>query len=270
MRGLCAVAGMTRQNYYRQRRVRRCEEIDEALVVSLVQAERQAQPRLGGRKLLRLLGAELRRAGVEIGRDRFFGVLRRHDLLIKRRRRGVRTTQSGHGWRVYANLVKDRTITAPHQVLVSDITYIRTDEGFLYLCLVMDAYSRAIVGYDSSDTLEAEGALRALSQALAQLPAGSRAIHHSDRGSQYCSHAYTGQLRQAGVQISMTETNHCYENSQAERLNGILKQEYGLGSTWRRKSDVRRAVSEAVQLYNHRRPHQALGYEFPMCVHAAA
>jgi transposase InsO family protein len=250
--------------------VRRRQEIDEELVVSLVRAERQLQPRLGGRKLLRLIGPELARAGVEMGRDRFFEVLRGRDLLVPRKVRRARTTWSGHGLPVYENLVKDVVVTGPHQVLVSDITYIRTDEGFLYLCVVMDAYSRAIVGFDCSDTLEVEGALRALSQALGQLPAGSKAIHHSDRGSQYCSRAYTEQLREAGVRISMTEENHCYENSQAERLNGILKQEYGLGATWRRKSDVRRAVSESVRLYNHRRPHQALGYAFPMTVHHAA
>ena len=138
------------------------------------------------------------------------------------------------------------------------------------MVLVMDAYSRAIVGFDCSDSLEAEGALRALSMALAQRPAGRRPIHHSDRGCQYCCKAYVDALRAAEVGISMTEENHCYENAQAERLNGILKQEYGLGGGFSRKSDAYEAVREAVWLYNHRRPHQSLSYACPMAVHAVA
>jgi len=181
----------------------------------------------------------------------------RNDLMPKvvRVKRPARTTDSRHSFRVYGNLVKDLEIVRPHQVLVSDMTYIRTDEGFLYLCLVMDAFSRAIVGHDCSDTLEREGAIRALDLALKQLPPGSGAIHHSDRGSQYCCHEYVGLPEAATVSISMTRENHCYENSQAERLNGILKREYGLGGTFGRKGEAMRAVSEAVHLYNWRRRH---------------
>ena len=171
---------------------------------------------------------------------------------------------------MYENLLKGRDLTGPHQALVSDITYIRTEEGFVYLCLVMDSFSRAIVGFDCSDTLEREGALRALAQALGQLPAGHETVHHSDRGSQYCCQEYVGKLQGAGVSISMTQENHCYENAQAERLNGIVKQEYGLGGTFGRKSEALRAVTEAVGLYNWRRPHQSLGYAVPMAVHRAA
>ena len=226
--------------------------------------------RLGARKLLHLLRADLAKAGVEIGRDRFFEILRRRELLIERTVRSARTTDSRHTFRVYANLFKDLQLTGPHQALVSDITYIRTAEGFVYLCLVMDAFSRAIVGYDCSDSLEREGALRALNQALRQRPSGCQTIHHSDRGSQYCCHEYVQRLQDAAVVISMTQESHCYENSQAERLNGILKQEYGLGTTFGLKSEARRAVSEAVHLYNWRRPHQCLGYAVPMHVHQAA
>jgi transposase InsO family protein len=260
---------MTRQNYYKKRRRRQRLEVDEELVVKLVRQERQVQPRLGGRKLLCLVRRELAKASISIGRDRFFGLLRRHNLLIERRLYSVRTTDSRHSFRVYVNLLKDLALIRPHQALVSDITYVRTEEGFVYLCLVMDAFSRAIVGYDCSDNLEREGALRALRQALAQLPVGSVAIHHSDRGSQYCCSEYVGLLEAAKVSISMTQENHCYENAQAERLNGILKQEYGLGATFGLKSEARRAVAEAVALYNHRRPHTALGYAMPMDVHGA-
>lgn len=261
---------MSRQNYYKRRRLRQRREVDEALVVSLVRSERQSQPRLGTRKLHHLLRAEFSAAGVAMGRDRLFEVLRRHDLLICRRCRSVRTTRSRHSFAVYENLLKDMDVGGPHEAWVSDITYLRTETGFVYLALVMDAYSRTIVGYDCSDTLEATGVQRALAQALRQLPDGSQPIHHSDRGSQYCCHEYIGMLREAGVKVSMTEENHCYENGQAERLNGILKGEYGLGRTFRNKRDALAAVREAVYLYNHRRPHQALAYAFPMQVHQAA
>jgi transposase InsO family protein len=268
--GLCQVAGMTRQNYYKQRRQRQRRQVDEELVVQLVCQERAVQPRLGGRKLLHMVRGELGKAGVNMGRDRFFETLGRHELLIERTVRSARTTNSRHSFRVYENLLKDRELTGPHQALVSDITYIRTKEGFLYLCLVMDAFSRAIVGFDCSDTLEREGALRALCQSLRQLPKGCEAVHHSDRGSQYCCHEYVQRLEGAGVAISMTQENHCYENAQAERLNGILKQEYGLGGLFGRKCDALRAVGEAVAIYNWRRPHQSLGYASPMQVHEVA
>ena len=262
---------MSRQNYYKQRQQRHRRSVDEALIVQLVRQERQVQPRLGTRKLQHMLSDEWAQAGVSIGRDRLFGVLRRHDLLILRRRRYARTTDSRHGLAVYGNLLKEAVLTGPHQAWVSDITYLRTRQGFMYLSLVMDAFSRKIVGYDCHDRLESEGALRALSMAMRQLPAGtSSLIHHSDRGCQYCCGRYTERLLQRGFQISMTEENHCYENSRAERLNGILKQEYGLGTVCVSKSNGVKAVKEAVKLYNGRRPHQALGYRCPDHVHSAA
>jgi putative transposase len=267
---LCHAAGMARQNYYKMRTQRKRQVIAESLVLDLVRQERAIQPKLGARKLLHLIRSDLDSAGVSIGRDRFFALLSTHDFLIERKVNGCRTTDSWHGFRVYLNLLKDRDLTGPHQALVSDITYIRTDEGFVYLALVMDAYSRVIVGFDCSDSLEAEGALRALGKALGQLPDVRETIHHSDRGSQYCCKAYVGALKAAGVRISMTEENHCYENAQAERLNGILKQEYGLGDGFACKQDAYAAVRQAVYLYNHRRPHQSLAYAFPMAVHTAA
>lgn len=267
---LCQAAGMTRQNYYKQRSVRLRAFVDEQLMLELIRRERSRQPHLGGRKLLHLLAPELESAGAGIGRDRFFALLKQHDLLIKRCRRAARTTQSGHGFAVYPNLARDLTLTMPHQLLVSDITYVRTVEGFMYLCLVMDAFSRMIVGYDCSDSLEMEGALRALSMALKQLPVDHGAMHHSDRGIQYCCRAYVHRLCEANMRISMTEANHCYENSQAERLNGTLKREYGLGGTFAAKAQVLPQVRQAVMLYNHHRPHQALAYAMPAQVHAVA
>jgi putative transposase len=264
---LCRLVGMTRQNYYKQRQARQQQVIGEKLVLELVLQERCRQPRLGARKVLHLIEPELERAGARIGRDRFLELLRRHELLIERRVQAARTTNSRHLYELYPNLAKDAVVSASHQLLLSDITYLRTLEGFMYLCLVSDAFSRSIVGYDCSDSLEMEGALRALAMALAQLPEASQAIHHSDRGCQYCCGPYIGALRQRGLRISMTEENHCYENAQAERLNGILKQEYGLGQRFKSKADARAAVKEAAMLYNHYRPHTALSYRMPMAVH---
>ena len=267
---LCRSVGMTRQNYYKERTQRKRQLIAESLVLDLVRQERAMQPNLGGRKLLHLIRSDLESAGVSIGRDRFFALLLAHDMLIERKTRHCRTTNSWHGFRVYPNLIKECLLTGPHQALVSDITYIWTDEGFVYLALVMDAWSRAIVGFDCSDNLEAVGALRSLSMSLGQLPNGCHAIHHSDRGSQYCCQAYVGMLQESGLRISMTEENHCYENAQAERLNGILKQEYALGDGFACKGDAYEAVRQAVHLYNYRRPHQSLLYQCPMTVHIAA
>jgi transposase InsO family protein len=258
---------MSRQNYYEQRRQRERWTVEEGLVLELVRVERSRQPRLGGRKLWWLIHGELEQAGVGLGRDRFFGLLKRHDLLIARRRWCCRTTQSRHGFRVYVNLAKELALTGSHQLWVSDITYLRTDAGFMYLALVMDAYSRKIVGFDCSDSLEAEGARRALRMALRQLPPGARPMHHSDRGVQYCCGEYVGMLDGAGLSISMTQENHCYENGKAERLNGILKQEYLLGQTQASKAAALRLVREAVVLYNEHRPHGALGNRYPSQVH---
>ena len=261
---------MSRQNYYKSRRFRQGRQFDHELILALVSHERSLQPKLGCRKLLELIHPDLSQAGVRIGRDSFFKLMSEQQLLIERRTRCVTTTNSRHSFRVYGNLVKDIDITHVHQVLVSDITYIRTDAGFVYLSLIMDAYSRKIVGYDCSDRLESEGCLRSLAQAIEQLPPGYSVIHHSDRGSQYCCHAYVEMLKSAGLSISMTEENHCYENAQAERLNGILKQEYLLGQGFKTKADSYAAIDQAIYLYNTRRPHQALNYQIPARVHRVA
>jgi transposase InsO family protein len=267
---LCVCAGMSRQNYYKQRRLRERVAVDESLVLELIRRERSRQPMIGTRKLLGLIDADLKSAGVEMGRDRFFGLLSRHNLLVVPKRRSVCTTSSWHGFGVYPNLAGDLELSGVHQLWVSDITYIRTLEGFMFLSLVMDVFSRTIVGYNTSDSLEMEGALAALSMAQKQLPASKQPVHHSDRGSQYCCREYITKLKSREIRISMTEQNHCYENAKAERLNGILKQEYGLGETFANKQQVPEAVKEAVTLYNNYRPHNSLGNRMPMSVHTAS
>ena len=171
---------------------------------------------------------------------------------------------------MFRNLVKDLEVKAPNEVWVSDLTYLRTLEGFLYLALITDKYSRKIVGWNMGDNLEAVGCTRALERALEELPAGSRPIHHSDQGSQYCCHEYVKRLGERGLQVSMTESNHCAENALAERMNGILKQEYGLATEFGSKTRAQAAVRQSIHLYNTRRPHGALCNRFPAEVHQAA
>ena len=260
---------MSRANYYARRRLRKRRRVEEDLVVALVRQERSVQPRLGVRKLVVLVKEALAKAEVKLGRDRFFEVLREHDLLLKpRRSESPRTTQSYHTLPVFINLVKGREFRQPNEVWVGDLTYLRTEEGFLFLALLTDKVSRHIVGHHCSDSLESIGCQKALQMALEQLPRGRRVIHHSDRGCQYCCHQYVALARSREVVLSMTEVEHCAENAMAERMNGILKSEYGLDQWFKTKELTKKAVKQAIYLYGNRRPHTALNYQFPAQVHA--
>lgn len=268
MKAVCWALGMSRQNYYAGRKRRQRRQVEAELVVELVRSERRLQPRLGTRKLRVLLQGPLAQAGVRLGRDRFFEVLRGQGLLLApRRSQNPCTTDSYHNLPVFRNLIKGHTFTQPNQVWVSDLTYLRSDEGFMYLSLLTDKVSRYIVGYHCADTLEVTGSLAALEMALQQMPAGAKPIHHSDRGSQYCSHQYVNRSVDAGLTMSMTETDHCAENALAERVNGILKNEYGLDQQFKTKEQVKHAAAQAIHFYRTRRPHTALGNRFPAQVH---
>lgn len=264
---LCDFVDMTRQNFYAYKRERTKQNLDEDLIVSLVLDERKLQPRLGGRKLFYLLEDEFIKHGIEIGRDRFFDILRVHNLLVKKRKRVAKTTDSYHCLPVFNNIIDDLEVTAPHQVLVSDLTYIKVGNSFVYASLITDRYSRKIVGAYLGDTLESIGCQKALKQALKQLPSGANVIHHSDRGCQYCCHDYIEMLNSCHVKVSMTEKYHCYENSVAERVNGILKDEYSLAVCFKTKEQALKSFNQAIMLYNNRRPHLGLNYATPEEVH---
>lgn len=268
--GLCRLVGISRQGYYRLRKVRERQQVDEDLVVQLVRGERALHPRMGARKLHLELKESLVQAGVDLGRDRFSDILKRADLLVERKKNSIRTTFSNHTLPVYRNLLYDLEPTASNQVWVSDITYICTDKGFLYLALVTDLYSRKIVGWHLGESLEATECLKALQMAIEQLPAHRWPIHHSDRGSQYCCHLYVQALQERGLPISMTEKNHCYENCYAERVNGILKDEYNLDLGFRNKKHAQLAVAQSIDLYNNHRPHGSIGMRKPAQFHRAA
>lgn len=261
---------MSRQNYYKTRKKRKCQAVDEVLIKRLVLDERALQPRVGGRKLLKMLRPRLKRCGIFLGRDRFFETLKNQGLLLGKLRSSPRTTNSYHNLPVFFNRVKSKQLTGPNQVWAADITYLRKNDTFMYLSLITDMYSRKIVGYHLGSRLDTAETLKALKMALKGKPKGSRPIHHSDRGCQYCSHDYVQVLKANGLDVSMTEQNHCAENALAERVNGILKQEYGLGYSFKNTMQMHQAVKQAIWLYNTRRPHCSLGLETPEHVHRLA
>jgi len=162
------------------------------------------------------------------------------------------------------------TPAGPHQAWVCDITYVRVKKGFAYLFLITDAYSRKIIGWQLSSSLGLEGALQSLRMAIRQCPNPNGLIHHSDRGFQYCSHEYVGRLKAKRIEISMAEAGNCYENAMAERVNGILKDEYGLDETFETEEQARQVVKEGIKAYNEQRPHWSLGLKIPSKVHEAA
>ncbi|MCK4640191.1 MAG: IS3 family transposase [Candidatus Marinimicrobia bacterium] len=263
MAQLCGWFGYSRQGYYQHKRLVEKRQQEEEMVLAMVRQFRGQQPRVGSRKLHLML----QDCGIYIGRDRLFEILRDHQMLVRRRRRYTRTTDSRHPFRYYPNLIKDIQIDRPGQVYVSDITYIHTLEGFQYLALITDYYSRKIVGYDLSSSLSIDGSLRALKMALRQTKDPSTLIHHSDRGVQYCCKAYIDLLKKHGVKISMTEKDHVYENALAERVNGILKDEFCLGDTLQSKDIAKQLVKESVRIYNQYRLHMSLGYRTPESVY---
>lgn len=205
-----------------------------------------------------------------IGRDKFFDILRKKKLLVKRRKKYVYTTDSFHRFRVHKNALKNKMLSAANQAWVSDITYLRVKGGFMYLFLITDAYSRKIIGWSLSDSLAIEGAVNALKMAIKQCSQTKGIIHHSDRGIQYCSNEYVILLKKYDMTISMTEENHCYENATAERVNGILKEEFMLDSEFSDNTIALKAVKEAIETYNTKRPHWSLKLYTPQQVHQAA
>jgi putative transposase len=267
---LCGYFGVSRSGYYKATEQAVQKELDEQLLLSMILDIRRLHSRMGGKKLYKLLKSAMEDAGIGMGRDKFFELLARNGLLIRRKRKNVYTTDSYHHFRVYKNQLKHRLLTRPNQAWVSDITYIRTAEDFSYLFLITDKFSRKIVGWHVSDSLKVSGAVEALKMAIKQCPDTNGVIHHSDRGIQYCSKDYVKLLNKAGMQISMTEENHCYENATAERVNGILKQEYGLDGTFITGQLAARAVKEAIWLYNMGRPHWSLNMATPDQIHRAA
>jgi len=264
---ICNCFGLKRDAYYKYKR-REDKRLEiEKKIVAIVQQRRKSLPREGVRKLTRSLDQEFKNAHLKVGRDTLFNILRKHHMLTLRKKYSTRTTNSLHRFYKYKNIIKDVAVTKPNQVWVSDITYIRTVKGFCYLALITDMYSRKIVGYNLSDSLELAGCVRALQKALKQPGKRSSLIHHSDRGIQYCSNVYTQLLIKNNIKISMTEENHCYENALAERVNGILKDEFYLDQTFTDVAHAKKATKNAINLYNQIRLHLSLEFKTPNMVY---
>lgn len=258
MEKLCRLFGHSRQAYYQHHRSDHQQSLNEEIILEMVRDKRKLMSRIGVRKLLEMITPSLHRQGLGIGRDAFFDLLRDYGMLIRKRKRKVITTYSRHWLKKYPNLIKDLVIDRPNQVWVSDITYIETDQDFMYLFLITDAYSRKILGYYLSEDLKTTGAINALEMAFANsLYPLDGLIHHSDRGIQYCSGNYVELLQEKHVQISMTTKGDPLENAIAERVNGILKEEWIHHTHYKTKDDARAHLHEIVPIYNNIRPHSS-------------
>lgn len=265
---LCRLLGLTRQAYYQHFWNVSDITVEHQLVLDQVSKIRQLHPAIGTRKLYYLLQSFLLDHQIKIGRDALFDLLAANKLLVRKRRRRVNTTQSHHWLKKYSNLIKDWHPVKPNQLWVADITYIPLTTGFLYLSLITDAYSHKIMGYAVGDNLEAAHTTKALRMALNNITeAPENLIHHSDRGIQYCSFDYVTVLKKNNIQISMTENGDPLENPVAERINGILKEEYLRHYPLTHQGQVTELVTEVVERYNTLRPHQSINMITPEIVH---
>jgi putative transposase len=228
---------------------------------------RQRHPKMGSKKVYRILEADIRQIDPGMGRDKFLRLLRREGLLVIRKKKYAVTTQTFYRYHQYKDHFNGHTWQKPHQAWVCDITYIRVRDTFRYLFLVTDAFSRKIVGWHLAGTLEAKWAAMAVKMAIKQCPQTKGIVHHSDRGFQYCSSAYIELLKKNGIRTSMGQAGYCYDNAMAERVNGILKEEYALDMTYKSGAEAYTATKQAVMLYNEERPHWSLKLEIPARVH---
>jgi putative transposase len=258
--------GISRQAFYQkqQRDARRLNELQQ--IKSLVVNERRIMPRLGTRKLHYLITDKLKERGLKIGRDGLFDFLRSEHLLVKPRKSYTKTTMSNHWLHKHPNLLKTLKPVRSEEVWVSDITHVPSQQGNTYLSLITDAYSRKIVGYHLSEDMKAESVAKALLMAAKNRKTALPLIHHSDRGLQYCAGEYQEILRNEEITPSMTDGYDCYQNAMAERINGILKDEFLL-TTYANTEQLDKVISESISIYNNRRPHLNLNYKTPNFIH---
>ena len=250
----CNLFGVDRQVYYRKLKKRKIRQSVASTVVCMVLEIRKEHPRMGTRKLYFLLKKNL--IDLKIGRDKLINILRANHLLIMPKRAYHVTTNSHHRFRKHQNHILDLEIQRPEQVWVSDITYIGKRENPFYLSLITDAYSKKIMGFNVADNMNTESTLKALQNALKQrVNKEVPLIHHSDRGLQYCANGYQNLLLKKKIKCSMTQNSDPYENAVAERINGILKQEYFIDKFNQTLPTTRALVRNAIKLYNEKRPH---------------
>ena len=257
---------MNRHVYYRAIKRNKQRQDIATKVITMVQRERMKMPRIGTRKLYFLLYDKLQELGV--GRDRLFSIMKANNLHIKPRKQYHITTDSHHRFRKHKNLIEQLKIERPEQVWVSDITYVGTRENPMYLSLVTDAYSKKIVGYDLSNSLHATGVIATLQMAIdSRMYQNKALIHHSDRGLQYCCIEYQQLLEKNTISCSMTEKYDPYQNAIAERVNGILKQEFIQGIVVKDIELMEKLIQETIYIYNQLRPHWSCHMHTPAFMH---
>ena len=262
---ICALFGKTRQAYYQRLGYQYQEAAEESIILDLIAELRKDMGRMGGRKLWHEINETHPKM---ISRDKLFDILDKYHLKVHRRKRTVRTTWSESWLHRFPNLVKDLILTAANQVWVSDITYIETEAGFVYLHLVTDAYSKKIMGWCLSPSLHADATISALQMAIRNAGCDLKGlIHHSDRGCQYCCEKYVKLLQDNGIEISMTQDGDPRDNAIAERVNGILKTEWLYDDHFIGCEDAYRRIAEVINLYNNKRPHLSLNYKTPAEAH---
>lgn len=266
---LCGWFGITRQAYYQNSWKAIDITIEEDLIIQQVKQIRKKHRRMGARKLHEKLHPFMLEHGIKMGRDTLFNLLAANHLLIRRRKRRVQTTRSFHWLRKYPNLIREFVPTAVNQLWVSDITYWKIKDRYVYISFITDAYSHKIVGYYLAETLEAIESIQALKMALSGLKPEShfQLIHHSDRGIQYCSFGYVKLLQDYNIQISMTENGDPLENAIAERVNGIIKEEYLYDYQVESTKEAKELLADVVELYNNDRPHMSIGNLTPNQIH---
>ena len=264
---ICELFGYTKQAFYKRKSNVTSIKYNPNVLRSLVLNIRKQLPRTGGKKLYIMLQEDFVKHNIFIGRDVFLNFLKTEYLQVPKVRRYYKTTNSRHWMKRYPNLIKDIPLNRPEQVWVADITYLRTKEKTYYLHLLTDACSKKIVGYQLADNLMSSTTIKALQMALVNRTTHYQLIHHSDRGLQYCSKEYTELLRQNSILISMTQEYDPYENAIAERVNGILKEEFGLHETFKNYHDLKKQVTQAIQLYNNLRIHMSINMTTPNIAH---
>lgn len=258
---LCSLFGKTRQAYYQKVRYDYLQKAEESVILQMVRSYKKDMSKLGGRKIWFLINSV--HPGY-VGRDRLFEIMGTNGLLNPKRKRAVRTTWSASWLHRFPNLIKSITPTASNQVWVSDITYISTANGFLYLHLITDAYSKMIMGWCLSKSLHADHTVKALRMAIRNASCDlTGLIHHSDRGCQYCCEKYVKLLQDNNIEISMTQSGDPRDNSVAERVNGILKIEWLEGESFNGYNDAYARIAQVIEIYNTKRPHLSLNYQTP-------
>ena len=269
---MCLQLGYSKQAYYKQLNYIEKGALKEQVVVGLIKKKREIWKRGSGRNLHQSLKKEFAAHDIKLGRDKFFDVLRQNGLLIKPKRIRAKTTCSYHHFNKYPNLIETHTPLRCNEIWVSDITYVwlKQQDKFCYLNLITDLYSRKIVGHCVYEDLSVKGSITALQQALKQrtdkaLPL----IHHSDRGVQYCCHAYVKMLQKNKVQISMTQSGDPLENAVAERVNRTIKEEFTDDRELHFSSleEATAALKKFVHFYNTKRPHRSINWHTPNEAH---